>query len=74
MMEEVELPLQCEDSNAELVAPRAPWWLFLFLSLAFAWATPYELDYSVQDHGLDEMVQYATEGHLGRRVDRKSVV
>ena len=68
MMEEVELPLQCEDSNAEPVALRAPWLLFLFLSLAFAWATPYELDYSVQNHGLDEMVQYATEGYLGRRV------
>ncbi len=49
-------------------ARRAPWRIFIFLFLVFAFATPYEWDFTTRQSDLDAQVENAAEGSLGRRV------
>ena len=59
------------DLQAETAAPsaqRAPWLAFLFLFGIFAFATPFELDYTIRRASLDEKIENMAEGALGRKL------
>ncbi|HKX30252.1 MAG TPA: O-antigen ligase family protein [Blastocatellia bacterium] len=53
---------------SEAVRSRSPWWAFLFLFIIFAFASPYELGYTVDDHDLDQAVESTAEGTPGRQL------